>query len=54
MTIAIGLMKSSYDDAKMILKKYNIKFEENNIKVQKNFKNSYSDEFKNIFGRKFY
>ncbi|MFS9040364.1 DUF2290 domain-containing protein [Streptococcus parasanguinis] len=46
MTIAIGLMKSSYDNAKMILKKYNIPFEENIIKVQKDFKNSYSEEFK--------
>lgn len=48
MTITIGLMRSSYDDAKKILKKYNIKFEENIIKVQKNFENSYSDEFKKI------
>ena len=46
MTIAIGLMKSSYDNAKKILKKYNIQFEENIIKVQKNFENSYSEEFK--------
>ena len=45
MTITIGLMKSSYNDAKKILKKYNIKFEENIIKVQKDFKNSYSEEF---------
>ena len=46
MTITSALMRISYDNAKKILKKYNIEFEENIIKVKKNFENSYSEEFK--------
>lgn len=35
MTITSALMRISYDNAKKILKKYNIEFEENIIKVKK-------------------
>lgn len=47
--INLGTMCSNYEEAKMILKKFDIAYDENFDKVYKKFaSSSYSDEFKKM------